>query len=236
MASRLSTYLKRAVAGSPLRLVAFRRFYFGSIGAAIGYTMQATVAAWLMATLTPSALMVALVQTASTAPSLLFGLFAGALADIVDRRQRDPRHAGRAARRHARCSASPRSPASIGPVALLALTFLIGAGFTFYMPAQQASINEFVGARRPAARRRARRRRVQRRARRRPGARGRDRRAGIGTGSALLASALFFVPMIVAVRALAKPASSRCPAFRKRCCPACRAACATRGTRRRCAR
>ena len=49
--------------------------------------MQATVAAWLMATLTPSALMVALVQTASTAPSLLFGLFAGALADIVDRRK-----------------------------------------------------------------------------------------------------------------------------------------------------
>ena len=49
--------------------------------------MQATVAAWLMATLTPSALMVALVQTASTAPSLLFGLVAGSLADIVDRRR-----------------------------------------------------------------------------------------------------------------------------------------------------
>ena len=45
--------------------------------------MQATVAAWLMATLTPSALMVALVQTASTAPSLLFGLLSGSLADMV---------------------------------------------------------------------------------------------------------------------------------------------------------
>ena len=64
----------------------FRNFYMGSIGAALGYTMQATIAAWLMATLTPSALMVALVQTASTAPSLLFGLIAGTLADIVDRR------------------------------------------------------------------------------------------------------------------------------------------------------
>ena len=39
-----------------------------------------------MATLTPSAFMVALVQTASTAPTLLFGLVAGALADIADRR------------------------------------------------------------------------------------------------------------------------------------------------------
>jgi len=48
--------------------------------------MQATIAAWLMATLTPSAFMVALVQTASTAPTLLFGLVAGALADIADRR------------------------------------------------------------------------------------------------------------------------------------------------------
>ena len=59
---------------SPLRHAAFLRLYVGSVGAALGYTMQSTVAAWLMATLTPSALMVALVQTASTAPSLLFGL------------------------------------------------------------------------------------------------------------------------------------------------------------------
>jgi hypothetical protein len=36
-----------------------------------------------MATLTPSALMVALVQTASTAPALLFGLVAGALGEVV---------------------------------------------------------------------------------------------------------------------------------------------------------
>jgi MFS family permease len=40
-----------------------------------------------MATLTTSALMVALVQSASTLPTLLFGLIAGTLADIVDRRR-----------------------------------------------------------------------------------------------------------------------------------------------------
>src|SRR6478736_6052076 len=77
--------LTRLFTATPLRHLRFRRFYFGSIGTALGYTMQATVAAWLMATLTPSALMVALVQTSSTAPSLLFGLAGGALADIVDR-------------------------------------------------------------------------------------------------------------------------------------------------------
>src|SRR5437773_3263164 len=79
--------MARLMQGSPLRHPRFRLFYLGSIGSALGYTMQATIAAWLMATLTPSALMVALVQTASTAPSLLFGLGAGALADIVDRRR-----------------------------------------------------------------------------------------------------------------------------------------------------
>src|SRR5437773_3841833 len=87
MTARLASIPSRLLESSPLRHVPFRLFYFGSIGTALGYTMQATIAAWLMATLTPSALMVALVQTASTAPSLLFGLGAGALADIVDRRR-----------------------------------------------------------------------------------------------------------------------------------------------------
>src|ERR1700716_2089261 len=105
--------------------------------------MQATVAAWLMATLTPSALMVALVQTASTAPSLLFGLLAGALADIVDRRRV-------VLMTQALLFAATVSLGIatligwIGPLTLLALTFVIGAGFTFYMPAQQASVNDLV--------------------------------------------------------------------------------------------
>jgi hypothetical protein len=36
---------RRNVQPSPLRLQHYRRFYFGSIGAALGYQMQATVAA-----------------------------------------------------------------------------------------------------------------------------------------------------------------------------------------------
>jgi MFS family permease len=140
----LSTFLTQAFASSPLRLATFRRFYFGSIGTAIGYTMQATVAAWLMATLTPSALMVALVQTASTAPALLFGLFAGALADIVDRRR--VIIATQAMLLVASALLGIATLAGwIGPAALLALTFLIGALFTVYLPAQSATINDMVG-------------------------------------------------------------------------------------------
>src|SRR5690349_14469545 len=143
LTARYSAVVSRLFESSPLRKRAFRLFYFGSVGAALGYTMQATIAAWLMATLTPSALMVALVQTASTLPSLLFGLVAGALADIVDRR------------RVLMVSqillllatvvlAIATLTGAVGPITLLALTFLIGAAFTFYLPTQQAMINDLV--------------------------------------------------------------------------------------------
>src|SRR5271163_112722 len=53
----------------------------------IGTWMQNVGAAWLMTSLSPSPLMVALIQTASSLPILLLALPAGALADIVDRRR-----------------------------------------------------------------------------------------------------------------------------------------------------
>ncbi len=138
-----STLLGRLVSATPLRHPRFRSFYFGSVGTALGYTMQATTAAWLMATLTPSAFMVALVQTASTTPALLLGLAAGALADIVDRRRvllvaQVLLLAGTVA------LGAITMAGWIGPASLLAFTFLIGVGFTFYMPTQQAMINDLV--------------------------------------------------------------------------------------------
>ena len=69
MRASLSTWATGALRTSPLRHATYRLFYLGSIGTGLGYTMQATMAAWLMATLTPSAVMVALVQSASTGPS-----------------------------------------------------------------------------------------------------------------------------------------------------------------------
>src|SRR5215218_1835879 len=105
--------------------------------------MQATVAAWLMATLTPSAFMVALVQTASTTPSLLFGLAAGALADIVDRRKILLISQGLLLAATLVLGAATVAGV-VGPGTLLALTFLIGVGFSFYLPAQQAMLNDLV--------------------------------------------------------------------------------------------
>lgn len=53
----------------------------------IGTWMQNVGAAWLMTSLSPSPLMVALIQTSASLPILILALPAGALADIVDRRR-----------------------------------------------------------------------------------------------------------------------------------------------------
>ena len=143
MLAMTAALLARLSTSSPLRHRRFRLFYFGSIGTALGYTMQATIAAWLMATLTPSAFMVALVQTASTTPSLLFGLAAGALADIVNRRKILLISQGLLLAATLALGAATVAGV-VGPGTLLALTFLIGAGFSFYLPAQQAMLNDLV--------------------------------------------------------------------------------------------
>ena len=139
----VTTTLNQVLASSPLRHAPFRTFYMASVGVALGYTMQATMAAWLMAVMTPSEVMVALVQTASTAPAILFGLVAGALSDIVERR-----HVILATQIVFLVGTLILGIATLfgvmAPWALLVLTFVIGIGFTFYMPAQQASINELV--------------------------------------------------------------------------------------------
>ncbi len=192
--------LLRLLESSPLRLRAFRLFYIGSIGAALGYTMQATIAAWLMATLTPSPFMVALVQTASTAPTLLFGLIAGALADIVDRRR-----IILSTQVLLLCATATLGAASlagiIGPASLLVLTFMVGLGFTFYLPAQQASINELV-ARTELARAVALGAVAFNVARAVGPALAGAIAAWLSSGSALLASSVFFVFMLVAARGL----------------------------------
>jgi MFS family permease len=200
MPSSLAALLSELFASSPLRHRGFRLFYLGSIGAALGYTMQATVAAWLMATLTPSALMVSLVQTASTVPALLFGLFAGTLADIVDRRRIIL--VTQVLLLVATAALGVATLAGlVGPVALLALTFLVGLGFTFYQPAQQASINELV-ARTELPRAVALGAVAFNVARAVGPALAGAIAAWMSSGSALLASAACFVLMIVAIRRL----------------------------------
>jgi len=72
---------------SPLRRAVFRAVWTAAIASNIGTWMQSVGAAWLMTSLTPSPLLVALMQTAASLPIFMLGLPAGALADVVDRRK-----------------------------------------------------------------------------------------------------------------------------------------------------
>ena len=198
LTARYGAVLSRLFESSPLSNRAYRLFYFGSVGAAIGYTMQATIAAWLMTTLSSSEFMVALVQTASTTPTLLFGLIAGALADIVDRRRLVLfTQIGLLAATLILGVATLAG--AVGPALLLLLTFVVGAGFTFYLPAQQASINDLV-SRADLPRAVALSAVAFNVARAVGPALAGVATAWLGSGSALVGSAMFFVIMILAIR------------------------------------
>ena len=74
-------------AWAPLAHPVFRALWIASLVSNIGTWMQNVGAAWVMTSLSPSPLMVALVQSATSLPVFVVGLPAGAIADIVDRRR-----------------------------------------------------------------------------------------------------------------------------------------------------
>ncbi|MEM8768864.1 MAG: MFS transporter, partial [Pseudomonadota bacterium] len=74
-------------AWAPLKLPLFRMIWIAALASNIGTWMHDVGAGWLMTSLSPSPLMVALVQTATTLPVFFLAMPAGALSDIIDRRR-----------------------------------------------------------------------------------------------------------------------------------------------------
>lgn len=70
----------------PLRHPMFRRLWLATVIGWLGTWLQNTGAGWLMTTLAPNAVIVAMVQAATIMPVFLLALPGGAMADIVDRR------------------------------------------------------------------------------------------------------------------------------------------------------
>src|SRR3978361_1102878 len=70
----------------PLRNSTFRQLWIASVSGWLGAWLQNTGAGWLMPSMAPEPLMVAMVQAATIMPVFLLALPGGALADIVDRR------------------------------------------------------------------------------------------------------------------------------------------------------
>jgi MFS family permease len=128
---------------SPLKYGLFRALWISSTASHIGSYMTDVGQGWLMSSLTPSPLIVSLLLTAESLPFFLFGLPAGALADIVDRR-------------HLLIVSQLAMAIAVGALALLTLAdlvtpwlllilaFVLGIATAFNDPAWQAAIPELV--------------------------------------------------------------------------------------------
>jgi len=131
---------------SPLSYPVFRALWIATIVSNVGTWMHDVGAGWLMTSLSPSPLLVALVQTATTLPMFLLALPAGALADIVDRRRMllSAQVLGLCA---ALTLAILTAWSLVSPGILLATTFLLGMAAALSAPVFQAIVPELVGRR-----------------------------------------------------------------------------------------
>lgn len=130
----------------PLAIPIFRWLWIASVASNIGTWMQNVGASWLMTELTASAVLVALMQTATSLPVFLVGLPAGAIADVVDRRK-----LLLVSQAWMLVVATLLGVLTVLNLTtewvLLALTFLLGLGAAFNAPAWQAIVPELVGKR-----------------------------------------------------------------------------------------
>lgn len=130
-------------AWSPLTQPTFRMMWLAVLVGNIGTWIHDVAAAWVMAENTGSPFMVAAVQSATTLPVVLLAVFAGTLADIVDRRK----YLIVAQLWMVLVAGTLATLAHLellGPWTLIGLTFALGIGAAMAMPAQQATVPELV--------------------------------------------------------------------------------------------
>ncbi|MES2496988.1 MAG: MFS transporter [Pseudomonadota bacterium] len=142
MASDLQPAVQASPA-SPFGIPIFRAVWGASMASNFGAMVQSVGAAWMMISLTSSPQMVALVQASTVLPFMLLSLWAGAVADNLDRRK------------VMLVAQSFMLVISAGlalfawqgwltPWLLLSFTFLIGCGTAVGGPAWQASVGDIV--------------------------------------------------------------------------------------------
>jgi MFS family permease len=128
---------------APLRVGIFRALWLAVLVSNIGSWMQTVGAQWLLVHQPHASLLVALVQTADTLPDVLFAYVGGVLADTFDRRRLLMVVQG--------CLVITGLALTIltiagqmPPALLLTLTFVLGAGSAFSVPAYQALIPDLI--------------------------------------------------------------------------------------------
>jgi MFS family permease len=127
----------------PLGVPLFRDLWLASIVSNLGGWMQDTAGTWLMTVLTPSPLLIALMQTAASLPVVILGLLAGATADIFDRRRLLIFWQAWMLTAVAILSVLTFFDI-ISPWILLILTFLLNIGTAMNSPAWQAIVPEVI--------------------------------------------------------------------------------------------
>lgn len=128
---------------APLSIPIFRAVWIASLASNFGGLIQSVGASWMMTSLANSPQLVALVQASTTLPIMLLSLWAGAVADNLDRR----RVMLAAQMFMLAVSATLAATAWAGlltPWLLLGFTFLIGCGTALNGPAWQASVGDMV--------------------------------------------------------------------------------------------
>ncbi|WP_179467781.1 MFS transporter [Mycolicibacterium vinylchloridicum] len=140
-----------AEAWAPLRNAGFRSLFVAALVSNIGTWMQTVGAQWFLVIEEADPTVVALVQTASLSPTLILTVFAGALADRVDRRRLlilVQIYAAAAAAVLTVIAAA----GLLEPLTLLILMFAVGCAGALTAPAWQAIQPELVpGDQMPAA-------------------------------------------------------------------------------------
>jgi len=128
---------------SPLSITTFRWLWLATLVSNVGGWMHDAGAGWLITELTDSAVMVALMQTATSLPAFFILLPSGALSDIFDRRlYLMVANIGRAL--VALAMAILTLTGVITAWSLLGLTLLLGIGMAMVMPTWQSIIPETV--------------------------------------------------------------------------------------------
>ena len=127
----------------PFDVPIFRSIWIAGLLANFGSLIQAVGAGWMMTSLTPSPVMVTLVQSSTVLPIMLLALIAGAIADNVSRRN------VMVAAQIAMFVVSAVLTAfafagQLTPALLLAFTFLIGCGIAINTPSASASTGDMV--------------------------------------------------------------------------------------------
>ncbi|WP_223692108.1 MFS transporter [Leifsonia poae] len=130
-------------AWAPMAIPAFRVLWFAQLGSNIGTWMQTVGAQWYLVDAAAGATVIALVQTASLAPAMLFSLPAGVLADSFDRRKLLIWGSVASAVVAVVLTVIAAADA-LTPLTLLTLTFLLGVTSALTSPAWQAIQPELV--------------------------------------------------------------------------------------------